>query len=59
MVSYSRQLSCLLLLDCLRMTSVVVIIYICLGREEPNLSGQFQGLPEFLSCLFPVVDEFL
>lgn len=33
-------------LTCLRMASVVIITYICLGREDPSVSGQFQGLPE-------------
>ena len=31
-------------------------VYILIEREEPNDSGQFQGLPEaILNCLLPVL----
>lgn len=36
--------------------SAILAVYLCLGREEPSMSGQFQGLPE-VSELFGPLQE--
>lgn len=31
---------------------VDLTVYVCLAREEPNMSGQFQGLPATFEVIF-------